>query len=88
MQTQTLRPPTATLSAVEVALPPLPAAPRAPDATPITPGYTRHSLGVIEADRDRRLRQRGSRGRRRRPDAGRPHPRLSAALEAERAGRA
>lgn len=88
MQTQTLRPPTATLSAVEVALPPLPAAPRAPDATPITPGYTRHSLGVIEADRDRRLRQRGSRGRRRRLEAVRPHPRLSAALEAERAGRA
>ena len=59
-----------------------------PDAAPSTPGYTRHSLGVIEADRDRRLRQRGSRGRRRRTEAVRAHPRLSAALEAERSGRA
>jgi hypothetical protein len=92
MQTQPLRPPTATLVAVEVALPPLRApgteAPAVPDLAPSTPGFTRHSLGVIEADRDRRLQERGSRGRRHRTEGARPHPRLGAALEAERSARA
>ena len=92
MQTQPLRPPTATLVAVEVALPPLHApgteAPAVPDAAPSTPGFTRHSLGVIEADRDGRLRRRGFRGRRHRAEDARAHPRLGAALEAERSARA
>jgi hypothetical protein len=96
MQTQPLRPPIATLVAVEVALPlqapvpeaPVPEAPVVREPALPTPGYTRHSLGVIEADRDRRLQQRGSRGRRRRTEAAPAHPRLSAALEGERTGRA
>lgn len=100
MQTQLPRSPTATLVVVEVGPPPLqePAAPRPaePDfapgvaparpVAPVTPGYTRHALGVIEAERDRRLQQRGHRSRRRRTALARPHARLSAALEAERAG--
>jgi hypothetical protein len=92
MQTQPLTPPAAPVVAVEVGPPPLraperepPAEPRRAPSPPVTPGYTRHSLGVIEADRDRRLQERGLRGRRpHRTGNPRPHPRLGAALEAAR----
>jgi hypothetical protein len=61
--------------------------PLPPDPPAFTPLFTRHMLGAIEADRDRRRRSRRSK-RPRRTLASSSHPRLAAALAAERGAEA
>ena len=47
-----------------------------------TPLFTRHMLGAIEADRDRRRLFRGAHPRRRHPAGAMAHPRIAAAAAA------
>ena len=49
-----------------------------------TPFYTRHMLGAIEAERDRRRESRGTHRRHTRGRTAMAHPRLDAASAAER----
>lgn len=75
---------TAILEPREGRLPASPPAPLAPppDAVAPTPLFTRHMLGAIEAERDRRQVFRATHPRPRRRAAVMPHPRIAAALAA------
>jgi hypothetical protein len=55
---------------------------RTPDRVAPTPLFTRHTLGAIEADRDRRRVSRETHPRPRRRAEGMAHPRIAAAIAA------
>jgi hypothetical protein len=73
---------TAPVATERASPPPCVPVPRTSDGAAIVPMYTRHTLGAIEAERDRRGRSHGGRALRHVARSAASHPRIAAAIAA------